>query len=504
MPSPLPRLFPLLQLTLLVAFSLGLGRAAETSAARPGTLTLQECIGRALQHNFDLQIQGFSTSNAVQTLVGSQSDYDPSFTLSASKSASRADVPSTQLVGTESDNFSTRIGVTQKIATGASLNLSSSLDRSATNNPYATLNPAYNADMALSVRQPLLKNAGAAVNRAAIRRAELGVDIANLNYKSRLLQVVRDTEGAYYDLVFAREQLKVRRHSLALAEKLYDENLARKNTGVATDLDVLQAEVGVASARNNVLLAEQSARDAQDRLLNLIGQFQFDDNVGEVGMPDFNGIHVDFAASYKLARDNQPDYIATENSIRQYEIDVAAARRNRLPSLDLGGALGYNARDNSAHDAFNRVPNGDGYSWQVDLSLTVPWGMRGDKARYFTARNNLMREQTRLRQLEQNIMVQVRAAVRSVETNLESVAISAQGTSLSERQYELERARFDAGLSTSRRVLEAQDDLERARVAELQARVNLRKAISELHRLEGSSLETYDIAVAEPVSAVNG
>ena len=65
------------------------------------------------------------------------------------------------------------------------------------------------------------------------------------------------------------------------------------------------------------------------------------------------------------------------------------------------------------------------------------------------------------------------------------------------RQYDLERARFDAGLSTSRNVLQTQADLETARVAELQARINLQNSISALHRLEGNALERYQIAMPE-------
>jgi outer membrane protein len=91
--------------------------------------------------------------------------------------------------------------------------------------------------------------------------------------------------------------------------------------------------------------------------------------------------------------------------------------------------------------------------------------------------------------------VQVRAAVRSVETNLESVVISTKATELSVKKYELEKARFDAGLSTARLVLQAQDDLEASRLSELQAKVTLRNAIAELHRLEGSSLTKYNIAL---------
>jgi len=85
--------------------------------------------------------------------------------------------------------------------------------------------------------------------------------------------------------------------------------------------------------------------------------------------------------------------------------------------------------------------------------------------------------------------------VRSVETNLESVRIASLSSELSQKQYELEDARFKAGLSTSYRVLQAQTDLDTARVNELQAKVTLNTAISALHRLEGSSLQRYGVTL---------
>ena len=110
----------------------------------------------------------------------------------------------------------------------------------------------------------------------------------------------------------------------------------------------------------------------------------------------------------------------------------------------------------------------------------------------------LSREESRLRQLEQFLEVKVRAArARSVETNIESAKIAALASSLSEKQYELEKARFDAGLSTSRRVLEAQDDLETAKVSELQARVTLHTSIAALHRLEGTGLDQYSAEIVQ-------
>ena len=74
-----------------------------------------------------------------------------------------------------------------------------------------------------------------------------------------------------------------------------------------------------------------------------------------------------------------------------------------------------------------------------------------------------------------------------------SRSLATKATELSAKQYDLQKARFDAGLSTSRLVLQAQDDLEIARVTELAARVTLNSSVAELHRLEGSSTARYKV-----------
>ena len=73
--------------------------------------------------------------------------------------------------------------------------------------------------------------------------------------------------------------------------------------------------------------------------------------------------------------------------------------------------------------------------------------------------------------------------------------IAGQATELSRRQYEMEKARFDAGVSTAYRVLESQTDLEKARVSEVESRVNLRVAVADLQQIEGSSLARFKVAV---------
>ncbi len=377
------------------------------------------------------------------------------------------------------------------------MNASASVLRNSTNLPTTTLNPAYNSDVSLAVTQPLLKGFGPKVNRAGIETSKLGITIANLNYKGNVLQVVRDTEAAYYNLAFARGQLAVKQRSLELAQKLLDENKVKKNTGVATDLDVLTAEVGVATAQNAVVLAQQQVHNSEDILLALTGQFEFATPPGRLVLTAFTETDPSVADAFRSARELQPNYVAALSTIKQLEIAVSVADNGKLPTLNLGGAVGFNGQDHTASSSIDNLKTGNNYNWQVDLSLSVPWGLRADRARYRIAQNNLHQEQTTLQDIEQNLLVQVRAAVLAVSTNIESVQITAKATTLAEKQYELQKAKFDAGLSTSREVLQSQTDLETARVNELQARVNLRIAVANLHQLDGSSIDRYHIALAE-------
>ena len=477
----------------LAAFSF-----ASTVLAQEPVLSLEEAVTRALEQNFSLQIQRYAADNAAAAVELADADFDPSFTLSATSSTTQQGQPSSTLdgvsaTGPRSETTVVRAGARQDIVTGATVQVGANLNRRKTNSNFSLLNPAYNSDMSLSVSQPLLRGFGSEINLAALKRARLGVERAGLDFRSTVLDVVRNVESAYYNLAFAREQLGVREFSLNVAKQLVSENEAKRETGVATDLDVLQAQVGVANANRNVLLAQQTVTDREDALKNLISQFEFDRPLGKVALGAVSATPVSFAVSYQLARQNRPDYASAALAVEQLQIDERTAKNGRKPNLTLDGAVGLNATENSVGNSTSNLWEGDGYSWQVGLSLNVPWGFKAEKARYAQARANLSREETRLRQLEQSIMVDVRSAIRSVQTNEESLRISKLATELSQQQFDLEKARFDAGLSTFRRVQEAQEDLDNARVNELQAGVALRVAQAELARLEGSSLARYAI-----------
>lgn len=201
------------------------------------------------------------------------------------------------------------------------------------------------------------------------------------------------------------------------------------------------------------------------------------------------------SSSYQMAKQNQPDFLSSKAAIDQLKLDLVVAKDATKPDLSVGAAVGLNGNRGNAENAFGDALDRQNNSWQVDFAFSYPWGQKSDKARYRQSLSTLNREETRLRLIEQNIEVSVRSAVRAVETNTESVKIAALASDLSEKQYELEKARFDAGLSTSYLVLQSQNDLDSARVNELLAKVNLHTAVAALHRIEGSSLQRYSVVL---------
>jgi outer membrane protein TolC len=479
------------------AFAAGSTAAPESSPPSPAgedpaPLTLAGCVQRALLRNFDIELGHFDTANSREAVTIASAAFDPSLRASSSRSGTRVDgAPSA------SSTWANRIGVSQHIATGADVSVSTSLDRSGNrlSSPY---NPAYDSDVSLTLSQPLLKGAGLAYNRSAIARARLGVDRTSLLYRSTMMDTVRDTEVAYYQLHFARQQLSVRRQSLAAARLLYEENKTKRDTGVLTDLEVLTAEVGVATQQRNVLLAEQELHDREDGLRSIIGQFELDSPLGGTGfsLPEVEPL--DVARTFERAKTAQPEYLASKTTIDQLQIDADSARRNRLPELNLATTLGYNAERAHPGSALENLPGSDGYNWQVGVELVYPIGSRGDRARLAQAVNTLGRARLQLHQLEQNILVQTRSSVRAVVTNREAVQVSALASHLGVKQYDLEKARFDAGLSTARRVLDAQTDLDTARVNEISSQVALLTSLAQLRRLEGRTLESYAIDAPPP------
>ena len=467
-------------------------------------LTLDQCVAMALDKNYDLRVQRIITVSSTNAIETAKAAYDPVLGGSGNLGYNRGESypygvagidPNTGLPKSAStgQTLTADASISQKIITGATLQLGYSADRATRYAPWQT----YSSGLTLTVRQPVLKNYGSEVNRAAIERARLGVQRSNYDLKSSVLATVRSVESAYYALAYARANLVVLKSSLATAQQLLDENTKRLQIGVLTDLEVLQAKVGVANAQNYILTGQKAVNDAEDTLLSLINPFQFQTAIGPLDIIETDAIDVNFDRSYKLARDNSPDLASQRLAIEQSRIDLAVAKRNRLPQLDVVGSAGYNASRGAFGSAVGNTLDQHNHDWAIGATITYTWGSRAERATLAGAKATLDTNQVGYEQLDQAVLLQVRTAIRAVQTSQEGVRISALAASLSEQQYNLEKGRYDVGASTFRLVQDMKQDLDAARVAELNARVSLRLALADLARLEGSTLSRYNIKLDE-------
>ena len=114
-------------------------------------------------------------------------------------------------------------------------------------------------------------------------------------------------ESSYHLLAFAQEQLNVRQAALDLANALFSENRTKMDTGIATSLDVLQAEVGVANATDRLLRAEKELEDAKDRLITVIGDESLREHPLIVEAPDVEDpIEPDIETTFNRVIENGP------------------------------------------------------------------------------------------------------------------------------------------------------------------------------------------------------
>lgn len=468
---------------------------AANEAAVP--LPLAECLDRALLHNLSLRVRRFDLEIAYRSLDEAETTFLPEFAAFASANESRSAAASSELEGSaQPTSEGRRFGadIRQRLPVGARVQAGAVARRNATDSSFATLNPVYESSAEASITQPLLRGAGRLVNRADIARGEIAIRRTEQTLRGAAMDLLTETEVTYWRARIAHWRLHIHEASLAAAEALLEETRELRKRGLQTEIDVLQAEVGVAQRRETIILDRQEIQDAQERLQFLMGhrdQPVLDWVLDEI--PKVNEAPPDPVESLSIAFRQQPEYLLQRQVLAERQLGADVASQQHRPSLDLVARGSYSGRDESSSDAWDGVRSRDGYGWQVDLSMSMPWGLRDSRARLAQARLQLDQAQWDFVRIEEEMAVQIRSAVRAVNAGQARVEATRLAREAAERQLELETSRFEAGLLTVRQVLDVQNDVEQARLRELEARRDSLAAIVRLARLEGSTMERHGL-----------
>jgi outer membrane protein TolC len=460
-------------------------------------ITIRDCITRALQNNFDIKIQRMNPSIDSWGVVFQQGVYDPK--LSGSVNYTDNTTPNQVGPSTETVTLSPELDVSGKFVSGATYDLNASPTRS---NGLFTTNTAgfYAGSTTFAVTQPLLKNFGFDVNTAYIRIARKQRDIDVQKFINQMIASISSVYNAYYELVFAIEDHKAKSEDLQLAQQLLDENRKKLQIGTMSPLDVVQAESGVASREQAIILAARTIKDNENALKLLISQ-----NVAEfqgesflpVDYPVVEMVETDIASSTRAALESRPDYVAARHAVDKQNIQVKFNRNQLWPEVDLQASYGWNGLGGNLGSWASDVNTRDNPVWSAGVIVTFPLGNRQARANYHSARLQAAQLLLQLKQLEQQIVIAVDNAVGHVRTNLKSVEAAVAATRLADESYKAEKTKLLVGTSTTFLVLQAESLLSAARSAEIRARADYAESLVALAQQEGTTLQKNNIVLDE-------
>ncbi len=472
-------------------------------------LSLRECIALALERNFDIHIEGFNPKIRTAEVVNERAEFDPSFLAGYLFSGGKEQLDDAPIRfppnGVAKVETSTPVvGVEQRLQTGTRFALQLNqqhITSNETNSTARVVNPSNEVRTIFSLTQPILRNLGLDVNRTRIRIAETNQEISESQLKDRVIRVVSGVQGLYWDLVFRIQELAVRRLSLRLAQDLLNQIRVQVAVGTLPQLSVLEGEAGVAAREEAVIVAENDVRTVEDRLKELLSLFedvrQIDTTIIPTDPPQFTIAAVDLPKSLEEAFEHRPDYRQVRLEIEARTLNERFTRNQLLPTLDLQGRVGLNGLDQEMGKAFSNFTSGDFVQYQIGFAFRYPLGNQAAKSRFTRARLEVEQARAVRERVEQRILVEVREAVRSVETNVKRVSVTRGARELAQKKLEAEEKKLAVGLSSVREILRFQDDLSLEQSREIRALTDYNISLANLDRAKGITLERLNIVIGE-------
>jgi outer membrane protein len=525
------RLMPILLLGLFCAVYV-VSPVAAQAQRREMLLSLREATAFALQENLDIQIAGLNPRireaqvteekgifdvNAQAALRASSSQLlteSSSFRdIKVGKRTETTPLGDITVAGTAAQEDEqiqeASLGVSQLTPYGGTYEIEISERHQNSNrrvlgnfdDPTFDINKfdVYTTELGLKFSQPLLKNFGSTVTRNQILIAQNNLSISQEDFRQRIIEVAASVQQIYWDLIFRRQDLKVRHQQLELNQKLLEQIRKQVAVGTLAPIEVLQAETNIARTKQFIIVAENAVQNAEDRLKRVMN-FSLTSELADVelvptDMPTYTVQTIDQTEQNHQALQFRPDLIQAKISLENQNIRLVFNKNQVLPTLNMEASFIANGLDKGFGSSIGEMDVTDRYRWEVGLIFRYPLSNRQARGRLQQAGLELRQQMLRIKNLEENIIAEVRAAVRDVRTNSQRVQATRAASRLAQRQLEAEEKKLRVGLATVFTVLVFQDELAQERSNEINALTEYMQALVRLEAVKGTLLDSYHIVI---------
>ena len=278
--------------------------------------------------------------------------------------------------------------------------------------------------------------------------------------------VILTVKSLFYGALLAREEEEVYRAALELAERSLETTRLRRDRGLASEFDLLRAEVAVGEAKPALIEAENRARQAVDELKIAIG-VPVEDPIELSGEFDYSPIPKERLDLYReSALENRPDLEVLALQVDLLEQNVRVTKSDLYPNFYLTGSYELSGSSNDLEfDERERTT-----SSTAGVYVSFPfWTSGATRAKVRQARADLKMAEIQLDLARERTRKDVRSAESDIVAAEEKLDAAVLTMGQAERAYEIAETRYENGLLTQIELLDARLALTRARVTHLRA-----------------------------------
>lgn len=493
---------PQIKISLTILFSIYLGAAAGMASAEEGALSLsmKDAIKRAAENNLDVKIELYNPAIAEANIRKNAGIYDTLLNALVNYNNSTTTPSTVVITGTDitkQQSFEFNAGVSQLIPTGGTVAIG--FNNIWYNNNFdatRTLTNYYQSDLALSLNQPLLKNFGRENTELAINVARFAKEGSLETFRTRLNNTVSQVLNEYFKLYSLRQDLEVKKVSLTLAQRILSDTQGRVKAGVLPAMEILNAEFGVATREKDIIDAQRALNDEMD-LIRVLLQLQGNQEIIPTDTPTKQELTVEEDEALTLAFATRPELQTQRANLKSRELQTRALRNRTLPDLTFRTSVSLTSLDRSYSNGINNIGSADYPVWGLGLQLSYPLVNRAAENEYIQSKLALEQTRTQLKAIETNIANEVRTAIRGLRASFKQLEVTDRGRAFAEERLNAFIKKNQAGLATTKDVLDVENDLVTAQNNQIRALVDYNNSITRLWLTTGQLLDKQGIKVDE-------
>ncbi len=492
-------------------------------------LTLEDAIRLTLLNNTDVRLARTPVDQAHYRIIGAYAPFDPVLTgngldqrsLSQATNELQGVGGGSSTAASQTLNQLTQLGsvnYTQTFETGTVFSTSFSGSKGDTNSDFYFINPYLTAGLVFQVTQPLLRNRGFFPNVAPIRIAERGARASQDTFEAEVSTSIQQVINQYWNVVQARESLRVADASLKQAQATYDHDKRSLDLGALPPLDIYRSESEVAQRRVASIQAEYQLKQQEDAFRQVIGADldpyveALDLDLVENPTPIEPLFSIDVSTAQGLAEQHRPEFAALREQLAADDMSIRLSRNNLLPDVELQGI--YNAQGvggpqyntfvtpvvvtpGGFGDALSQLFHFSYPTYSLGVTFNFPIHNHAARAALGEARMAKTNDLYQMRRQQQTVRLDVLNAVHSLEQAKLSISAAKIARDLTQKTVESEQRKYELGTGTIFLVLEAQTELATTETTLVQAEVNYQIALAAVDHATGTLLDRHHVQLEQ-------